>query len=224
MKFRLAVILLLALGFLGAFPAAASAENYVAYTNVTGSCDGQNITFSGTFSYKIVAGSTFKGSYSVTHQGQTQTSSFEGTFPQDLSGNSPIGGTIPADYILEETYELYNPDGSLASKATLHIECGSVWGSGDKGIPGCDLLPIPETAVVGSFTSNAEVYWAPGQLVEPATTITEGNTAWVLGMDASGQYYEIIWSCDYLWVPVGSMGPNFDDVWQGRPLPTEVVK
>jgi hypothetical protein len=223
-KYRFAVILLLALGFLGTFPAAASADNYIAYTNVSGSCDGQNISFSGTLSYKIIAGSTIKLTLTETYQGQTQTISAEDTFPQDMSGNSPIGGTFPSDLILEETYQLYNPDGSLASSTTLHVECGNVWGSSNKGIPGCDLLPIPETAVVGSFTAAAEVSWAPGQLVAPATTITAGNTAWVLGMDASGQYYKIIWSCDHLWVPVNSMGPNFDDVWQGRPLPTEVVK
>ena len=25
--------------------------------------------------------------------------------------------------------------------------------------------------------------------------------------------------CNLLWVPVNTMGPNYDDVWKGRPLP-----
>jgi len=51
-----------------------------------------------------------------------------------------------------------------------------------------------------------------------------GKTAWVIGPDATGQWYKIAWACDFLWVPAGSLGPNFDDVWQGRPLPTNTVQ
>lgn len=90
--------------------------------------------------------------------------------------------------------------------------------------PGCDMQPIPATAVGGSFVADAPLYYMPGDLVEPATSIAAGNTAWVLGKDASGQYYKILWSCDQLWVPVSSMGPNYDAVWNGTPLPTGVVE
>jgi hypothetical protein len=217
------MILLIVLSFLGASPAAADNNNYVLFTHVNGSCDGQTITFNATIEYRIRAGSTLKVSYFESYQGQTQTFSDQQVIPDDLQGRNEMGDAmLPADYVFEETYELYNPDGSFASTTTLHIECGNVWGS-DTGLTGCDLLPIPATAVVGHFNQNAETFWAPGNLVTPTTVIDAGNTAWVLGMDASGQYYKIIWSCDYLWVPVSSMGPNFDDVWQGRPLPTEVV-
>ncbi len=90
--------------------------------------------------------------------------------------------------------------------------------------PGCDvLLPIPSTAVGGTFVADAPTYWAPGQLTNPLVTITAGNSARVTGMDASGQYYQIIWVCDFLWVPVGTLGPNYDAVWNGAPLPTNVV-
>ena len=59
-KYRLAVILLLVLGFVGAFPAAADANNYVIFTHVTGSCDGQTITVDATFEAIVRAGSTLK--------------------------------------------------------------------------------------------------------------------------------------------------------------------
>ncbi len=88
-------------------------------------------------------------------------------------------------------------------------------------IPGCDqYMPISATSVVGSFVLDAPLYWAPGELVQPYTTIPAGNTAWVLGTDATGAYYKIVWVCDVLYVPRGTMGPNFDAVWGGRALPT----
>ncbi len=91
--------------------------------------------------------------------------------------------------------------------------------------PGCDvLMPIPATAVGGTFVADAPVYWKPGELTSPLVTIKAGNSARVLGVDASGQYYKIIWVCDFLWVPKVTMGPNYDAVWNGAPLPTAVVE
>jgi len=91
--------------------------------------------------------------------------------------------------------------------------------------PGCDvLLPIPATAVGGTFVADAPLYWAPGKLTSPLVTIAAGNSARVLGLDATGQYYKIIWVCDFLWVPKATLGPNYDAVWNGAPLPTGVVE
>ncbi len=92
-------------------------------------------------------------------------------------------------------------------------------------IAGCDVqMPLPATAVVGALVADAPLYAEPGVAVSPALTLAAGKTAWVLGLDASGQYYKILWVCDFLWVPASSMGPNYDSVWQGRPLPSGVVK
>jgi hypothetical protein len=91
--------------------------------------------------------------------------------------------------------------------------------------PGCDVLMArPDTAVVGAFVADTPLYSEPGVLVSPALTMAAGKTAWVLGVDPSGQYYRIIWVCSYVYVPTSSMGPNYDAVWQGRPLPTGVVQ
>ncbi len=90
---------------------------------------------------------------------------------------------------------------------------------------GCDaFVNIPDTAVGGAFVADAVINWAPGKPTSPTLTITAGNTARVLGMDASGKYYKIIWQCQEVWVPVATMGPNFDSVWNGAPLPTGVVE
>ncbi|MCL4238809.1 MAG: hypothetical protein KJ047_11245 [Anaerolineae bacterium] len=92
-------------------------------------------------------------------------------------------------------------------------------------IAGCDqYMPITASSVVGTFVLDTPLYWAPGELVQPYTTVPAGKTAWVLGMDATGAYYKIVWVCDVLYVPRGTMGPNFDAVWGGRALPTTNAK
>ncbi len=85
------------------------------------------------------------------------------------------------------------------------------------------LMPLPTTAVVGSFLSDATLYAVPGVAISPTLTIEAGKTAWVTGVDTSGQYYQVMWACSVLWVDRATMGPNYDDVWQGRPLPTNVI-
>jgi hypothetical protein len=91
-------------------------------------------------------------------------------------------------------------------------------------VPGCDVtVNLPEGSVVGKFVTNADVYWAPGEITGGPIVLPQGQSAWVLGVDPTGQYYEILWSCDFLWVPVSSMGPNYDETWGGRPLPTTVI-
>ncbi|MCZ7540100.1 MAG: hypothetical protein M5U29_09335 [Anaerolineae bacterium] len=112
------------------------------------------------------------------------------------------------------TFYLISPDSITCEEAE----------PGPEPVPGCDvLLPIPATAVGGTFMADAPVYWEPGELTSPLVTISAGNSARVLGVDESGEYYKIIWGCDLVWVPAGTMGPNYDAVWNGRPLPTGVV-
>lgn len=83
--------------------------------------------------------------------------------------------------------------------------------------------PDLSDAVVGSIIAPADLYVAPGQLTNPLYGLTPGTTAWVLGMDASGEYYKIEWACQQLWVLAETMAPNYDAVWNGMPLPTNGV-
>jgi hypothetical protein len=102
---------------------------------------------------------------------------------------------------------------------------GTVNVSASCAMPGCDvLMPLPSTAVVGSFVADTPLYSEPGVLISPTLTMAAGKTAWVIGVDASGQYYKIMWVCDFLWVPLNTLGPNYDAVWQGKPLPQDVVQ
>ncbi|MBI5959157.1 MAG: hypothetical protein HY866_10505 [Chloroflexi bacterium] len=91
-------------------------------------------------------------------------------------------------------------------------------------VPGCDTkMALTSTSVVGAVVSDAVLYAQPGTSISPVITLPPGKTAWVLGLDPTGEYYKLVWACDYLWVQRGTMGPNYDGVWQGRPLPTDTV-
>lgn len=90
--------------------------------------------------------------------------------------------------------------------------------------PGCRPVYLPKGSVVGTFLTDTVAHWAPGKATEPNIVFHAGKTAWVLGVDESGEYYKLAYLCDYLWVPVEAMGPNYDAVWNGAPLPTNTVK
>jgi hypothetical protein len=138
-----------------------------------------------------------------------------------FSGSVNFSQTPVSPVTFELFYLIEYPTGadgewSEADRRVVEADC--------QAVPGCDVqMPIPDTAVVGSFVRTTPAYWAPDQLTNPLITIPVGKTAWVLGTDPSGRYYEIVWVCDLLWVPVNTMGPNYDDVWKGRPLPGRVA-
>lgn len=88
--------------------------------------------------------------------------------------------------------------------------------------PPC-AVGFPSGSVVGTFVAPAQLYSVPGQLVTPGLSLDAGKSAWVIGLDASGQYYKIFFACKLLWVQANTLGPNFDKVWNGTPLPNRSV-
>jgi hypothetical protein len=91
-------------------------------------------------------------------------------------------------------------------------------------IPGPDMVAMPEGAVVGAFTADTPLYYAPKPDATTSYTMTAGKTLWVTGMDASGRFYQVVLAGQFLWVPVDTIGPNDDAVWNGEPLPTTIVE
>jgi hypothetical protein len=154
-----------------------------------------------------------------------------------LSASDPIGGaTMFYLYAADGTHHEKEIPGTITYRYTSDGLGAVQWGT-DAGAArwdiscqreqsglggGCDLGMDLENAVVGSFLVSTALQGTLG--VESEYVIEAGQTAWVLGVDASGMYYKIVWACGYYWVPVSSMGPNFDEVWNGHPLPTTVVK
>ncbi len=171
----------------------------------------------------------------------------DGNFRAGAGGFVPAGGTASVSYLIGEPIlegasgiglyvenglgtnatETYDARGNYAVPASVGNSCAvqynpSATFSGTAA--GCDvMMPMTADAAVGSFVANADVYAEPGNLVTPAITLPAGKTAWVLGVDSSHQYYKIVWSCSLLWVKTSTMGPNYDAVWQGHPLPSGVV-
>ena len=148
----------------------------------------------------------------------------------EASGRYPgtVVYVVPADRA-DVTYFRVSVDGTADAAATFNVECAPASDPDLEpelvALPGCDvLMPIPETAVGGTFVADAPIHWTPGELTSPLLTIAAGNSARVLGLDTSGQYYKIIWVCDYVWVPKATLGPNYDAVWNGASLPTAVVQ
>ncbi|MEW6580160.1 MAG: hypothetical protein AB1435_13335 [Chloroflexota bacterium] len=143
-----------------------------------------------------------------------------GVFDINARGLQTGSFPLPAGQVLTMTVTLRDASQQVLTSTSVQFTCdGSE--ANVSSIPGCDaLLDVPATAVVGSFVADAPLYWTPGELTSPLVTIPAGKTAWVLGTDDSGGYYKIVWACDMVYVPVSAMGPNYDAVWNGRPLPT----
>jgi len=198
-----------------------------------GVCSGTNITLPGVI-VLATSNASEQGTLTAPGFGQigyTQDSNFVGSGTFGFTVFTGGAYSVPANTPLTLTVTTYsgpNYTGEVSFISSLTWDCTSgatISRFNSTGVGGCDTqMAIPSTAVGGTFVTNAPVYWAPGELVDPAITLEAGKSARVIGLDASGQYYKIIWECDYLWVPANTLGPNFDAVWQGRPLPTDVVE
>lgn len=120
---------------------------------------------------------------------------------------------------------------SLAGNGLPEVEFGVEMGN-------CDGLPtfVPpvepdvtnptcplslDGAVVGDMPFSTQAFYEPGK--EAPGVVINAGTYWVLGTDEGGAYYKLLISCQYLWVPVGSMQPSFQPPQSGQALPMQVV-
>jgi hypothetical protein len=149
---------------------------------------------------------------------------FPGTITYTFASDTSIPAGMPS-----VGWQTRNTTGSPTDiqPAAWDISCSSAPAqeeTSSEPVPGCDLgVKLTPNAAVGAFVSDTDVYWAPDANATTAITMPAGKTAWVLGMDETGEFYKFVWSCTLLWAPVGTMGPNHDDVWHGAALPTTVV-
>jgi hypothetical protein len=138
------------------------------------------------------------------------------TFAADTDLISGGAGSVPLGWEIIELTDI-----------TWDVSCSApVAGASVAGMPspGCDvLLDLPPDAAEGVFVAEADVLWAPNANATTGIRMPAGKTFWVLGMDKTGGFYQFVLACSYLWVPVDKLGPNFDNTWQGTPLPTTVV-
>lgn len=83
-------------------------------------------------------------------------------------------------------------------------------------------LTFPDGSVVGEAPLGAQIYYepgniAPGYIANPGTYI-------VVGQDESETYYQIVLSCQLVWVRKDTMQPSFLPPQNGTPLPTRIVE
>jgi hypothetical protein len=149
-------------------------------------------------------------------------------------GIPPAAFSVPSGTHITITITTYNgpgQSGGASYYSTLIYECGTgtlinlenLIAVPDSERPGADLVPIPSEAVVGTFTSSTPLYFDDDAGSATDSMMDAGKTLWVLGVNASGTYYQVLLSGKMYWVPVGTIGPTYDEVWNGTPLPTTVV-
>ncbi len=200
---------------------------YITLHSVDGQCEpGEYVLV--TFTYGIPADQNVYLHY------WTLTNQRTGTFTEITIGPlEPYDGTVagypvlpvPADTLPGDTLVLRVEVRQDFGEGYELVDADQISWNCAEPLPGCDVtIPIPTGAVVGAFVADALAYYEPGNLTNPLVTIGAENTAWVLGKDDSGAYYKIVWVCQYLWVEVGTMGPNYDEVWNGTPLPQGTVE
>ena len=121
-------------------------------------------------------------------------------------------------------------DATMTSPAVY--ECLLIWQCGTGTLvhlsctgagTGLDMYPLPDYAVVGTFTQNTTLLFAPDANATTDTVMEVGKSLWVIGINEAGTFYKVLLSGQPAWVPVGTIGPTYDDTWNGTPLPTEVV-
>jgi hypothetical protein len=190
------------------------------------SCDGLNFGQASVAADRDNTGTQAEYSEIVAFDGDgTQIMWLYDTLPVgDNIGFSPFYPWSVAPDHNPITVRFVSPAGGKVGEQIVWEVTGECAGLPSTAVAGCDVqIPLTSTSVIGAFVADAPTSWTPGQLTDPLVTIPAGKTAWVLGQDASGQYYKIVWVCDLLWVQKSTMGPNYDAVWNGRPLPTGVV-
>ena len=78
-------------------------------------------------------------------------------------------------------------------------------------------------SVQGSFVANTQLLGMPDASSGINVVMQIGKTVWVHGVDATGSFFKISVGGAFAWVPVSSLQPNYDEVWNGAPLVVPVV-
>jgi hypothetical protein len=118
---------------------------------------------------------------------------------------SPGALTLPYD--LEYTATSY-ADGTPVHRSSFNIHCDaggasititntSLVGGSSSGptgpaapVPGADMVPIPDYAVVGTFTTSTPLYFQPEASSASTYSMEAGQSLWVFGLDESGEFYQ----------------------------------
>lgn len=223
-------------------PGAGVMPNRLFRNGVASDCAAGNKAFPGTFAgdnYYVVFGpytGVSAGCVTINFDMGTCLSSYSAHAMAYLDGFNP--GDLSEGYLgdvgssVSQPFSFNIPDGrafyivvqSNSGLADPALPCLFSFVSGPLAYkPGPDMVPIPDYAVVGQVLADTPVYARPAAGEATSIIITAGKTLWVFGVDSSGQFYQVMLSGRFFWLPVSAMGPNPDAVWNSKPLPTVVV-
>ncbi|MEP7291626.1 MAG: hypothetical protein ABI835_07570 [Chloroflexota bacterium] len=92
--------------------------------------------------------------------------------------------------------------------------------TGTVSLLGCTPSTMVTSYGQGRMLSTVDALYEPIAGSTTGVIIPAGSAWWVLG--AKDGYYEIWISCDAdsVWVPADSIGPNYEQPWNGAPLPS----
>ncbi|MBP8972715.1 MAG: hypothetical protein KBH93_02475 [Anaerolineae bacterium] len=197
-----------------AFPGTLAGDNYYLVFGPYGAVDASCVTINfdtGTCAYSAHAMAYLDG-FNPGNLAEGYLGDVGSSLSQPFSFNIPGGHSF---YIVVQ---------SNFGLADVGLPCTFSFTSGPVAFrPGPDMVPIPEHAVVGLVLADTPVYARPAAGEATSTIITAGKTLWVFGVDGTGQFYQVMLSGRFFWLPVSAMGPNPDAMWNSRPLPTVVV-
>lgn len=225
-KSRLLVVLLAILCLSSFIPSSiTSAQEFPVITSVTRDACVLTITFT---TYERGAHTLLIGDEgAVIFSGQFEATASPQQFTTTYTIQAPVGqAAVGYDYrVIAPSQADSGPSlfDEMEIPPDVIEECQAQSGSA------C-TMSLPAGSVVGSMAKSSIVYWAPDLSKEIKPQLILGTddtnkTWWVLGQDASHEFYKIAIVCGvYVWVPVDVMGPNYDEVWHGAPLPDRVVK
>lgn len=160
----------------------------------------------------------------VDADGTLLGSAMHGFAPGMISGSITFARPASGATVTFELYDAYY----FTGKSSAMLRLDGIPGLLDtitvpSGCGGCDLAFSLSKAVSGAFVAPAPVYWAPSYDKKTGLTIAAGKTFYTFGVDETGDFRQVLLACTLVWVPADTMGPNFDAVWNGAPLPMTVI-
>jgi len=161
----------------------------------------------------------------LLHYDFVESSTIQPAFSQTGGAEHHLAGDLAPGTVLRAEFAL-TIDSDVATD-TVYYVCGSgeFWRSTTSaGVPGPDMVAIPTQAVVGTFTTATPLYSVPAPDGASSYVMEAGKSLWVFGLNEAGTFYKVLLSGKTYWVPAANIGPTYDDVWNGAPLPTAVVK
>lgn len=160
----------------------------------------------------------------LLHYGFNDNPALPPAMAQLTGGDHYLANDLAVGTILRVDVKL-TVDSDVATD-TVYYVCGNgaFWRSTTAtGAPGPDMVPIPTQAVVGTFTTATPLYAVPDPDAASSYVMQAGQSLWVFGLNEAGTFYQVLLSGHTYWVPAANVGPTYDDVWNGTPLPATVV-